>query len=91
MSRLANLPSPEDVAAKGRIRRGPTGACDVYGEGDLDDWRRVDGLRRKTSWAQAQREVDALLGVKPIDGDKFRYHWNRRCWHWTTDQRQADL
>ena len=92
MSRLTNLPSPAEVKAKGRIRRGPTGACDIYGDGDLDDWRRVETLRLETSWLQAQHEVDELLGIgDPIDGDKFRYHWRRKCWHWTEDQRRVEL
>lgn len=92
MSKLANLPSPEQVKARGqRERRGPAGACDIYGEGDLDDWARVERLRLETSWAQAQDEVDALLVEEPIDGDKFRYHWRRKCWHWTEQQRRVLL
>ena len=92
MSKLANLPTADEVTAKSRVRRGPTGACDIYGDGDLDDWRQVERLRLGTSWAEAQREVDTVLGIsRPIDGDKFRYHWRRRCWHWTEDERRTEL
>lgn len=89
MSKLATqLPTAEFVAT--RIRRGPSGACDIYGEGDLDDWRAVDNLRRATCWVDAQRAVDETLGITaPIHTDKFRYHWRRRCFHWTEEQRRA--
>jgi hypothetical protein len=92
MSKLATkLPSADEIAAT-RVRKGPTGACDIYGDGDLDDWRAVEKLRLETSWSDAQRAVDETLGLhRSIDSDKFRYHWRRRCWHWTTDQRSADL
>jgi hypothetical protein len=90
MSKLATkLPSAEAIGT--RIRRGPSGACDIYGDGDLDDWRAVERLRIDTCWADAQRAVDETLGIKPIDFDKFRYHWRRSCWHWTQEQRQAEL
>lgn len=90
MSKLANkLPTADAIAT--RVRRGPSGACDIYGDGDLDDWRAVEKLRIDTCWADAQRAVDETLGARPIDADKFRYHWRRRCWHWTQEQRQAEL
>lgn len=91
MTRLAtDLPTAEQLAV--RVRKGPTGACDIYGDGDLDDWRAVEALRIKTSWAAAQRAVDQTLEItRPIDGDKFRYHWRRRCWHWSEDQRRVEL
>lgn len=89
MSQLAKkLPAPETVAT--RIRRGPTGECDIYGDGDLEDWRAVQNLRRQTSWAIAQRAVDEALGLsKRIDNDKFRRHFRMKCWHWTQDQRDV--
>lgn len=88
MSQLAKkLPTPEAVAT--RIRRGPSGACDIYGPGDLDDWAAVQSLRRGTSWAVTHRAVDEALGINtPIDQDKFRYHFRMRCWHWTPEQRR---
>lgn len=90
MSKLATkLPTAEAIAT--RVRRGPSGACDIYGDGDLEDWRAVEKLRRDTCWADAQRAVDETLDVAAIDTDKFRYHWRRRCWHWTQEQRQAEL
>jgi hypothetical protein len=89
MSALAKkLPATVDE----RVRRGPSGVCDVYGDGDLDDWRAVERLRLNASWAAAHRTVDDTLGITaPIDVDKFRYHWRRRCWHWTQEQRNATL
>ncbi len=91
MSRLATqLPSAEAVAT--RVRRGPSGACDIYGDGDLDDWRAVERLRLGTCWTDAHRAVDETLEIrKQIDTDKFRYHWLRKCWHWTPEQRRAQL
>lgn len=91
MSRLAGkLPTASDIST--RVRRGPSGACDVYGEGDLDDWREVERLRLETSWVDAHRAVDDTLGITAhIDTDKFRYHWRRRCWHWTEAQRRVEL
>lgn len=91
MSKLAtSLPTADSIQSD-RVRRGPTGACDVYGDGDLEDWAAVERLRTETSWALAQREVDATLKVKSIDEDKFRYHWRRKCWHWSPDQRRVPL
>ena len=90
MSKLATaLPSADEISS--RVRRGPNGACDIYGDGDLDDWRAVENLRRQTSWTEAQKAVDSTLGLtRPIDVDKFRYHWRRKCWHWTVEQRQVE-
>lgn len=85
MSKLAESLAGIDLDV--RVRRGPTGACDVYGSGDLDDWREVERIRRATSWAIAQATVDETLGIESIDEDKFRYHWRGKCWHWTTEQR----
>lgn len=90
MSKLATQLPTADVVAT-RVRRGPSGACDIYGDGDLDDWRAVEKLRMATCWADAQRAVDETLEVDAIDADKFRYHWRRRCWHWSQEQRQAVL
>lgn len=91
MSKLANnLPTADEITAQ-RVRKGPTGACDTYGAGDLEDWAAVERLRLATNWATAQRSVDQTLDVKPLDEGKFRYHWRRKCWHWTEDQRQVQL
>ena len=91
MSRLAGkLPSPDEVRT--RIRKGPVGACDVYGDGDMDDWREVENLRRATCWNDAQREVDTVLGLEnPIATNAFRYHFSRKCGHWTEAQRRETL
>lgn len=91
MSKLAaQLPTADAVMT--RVRRGPSGACDIYGDGDLDDWRAVEKLRLATCWTDTHQAVDATLGIDtPIDTDKFRYHWRRRCWHWTQEQRGAAL
>ena len=91
MSKLASsLPTAETVAT--RVRKGPTGECDIYGPGDLDDWRAVERLRLATCWVDAHKAVDETLGTEaPISTDKFRYHWRRRCWHWTESQRRVGL
>jgi hypothetical protein len=91
MSRLATqLPTAEAIAT--RVRRGPSGACDIYGDGDLDDWRAVERLRLATCWVDAHKAVDETLDItEPIDTDKFRYHWRRRCWHWSEAQRRVEL
>lgn len=91
MSRLAaDLPTADQLVT--RTRRGPNGACDIYGDGEIDDWRAVERLRQQVTWAGAQRAVDETLKItNPIDFDKFRYHWRRRCWHWTEEQRRAEL
>lgn len=91
MSKLANkLPTADEVRTA-RVRKGPTGACDVYGDGDLTDWAAVERLRLATSWASAQRAVDETLNVKALDENKFRYHWRRKCWHWTEEQKAVAL
>jgi hypothetical protein len=89
MSALAKKLATVEIDS--RIRRGPSGACDIYGDGDMEDWAQVERLRLSSSWAEAQVTVDEALGVKPIDTDKFRYHWRRRCWHWNHEQRQIRL
>ena len=91
MSKLAAmLPTPDQIERE-RSRPGRSGACDVYGDGDIDDWRAVERIRLTAAWVTAQRTVDATLGIEPVDPDKFRYHWRRKCWHWTTEQRNAPL
>ena len=73
-----------------RTRRGPAPECEVYGEGTVRDFRAVDARRQQTSWAEAQRTIDALLGIeKPIKLDNFRYHWRGRCSHF--DAIRGDL
>ena len=92
MSALAQALSGVTPEAQ-RVRRGPIGECaKVYPEGDLEDWLEVERLRSlpNSSWREAQRIVDEQLGVeRPIDNDKFRYHWRRRCFCWPDDLRQA--
>jgi hypothetical protein len=86
MSALASsLPAPSDIAAT-RIRRGPTGACAVYGPGDKEDWIAVDALRREHSWQTARAIVHEQLNLGALpDQDKFRYHWRGRCACWSDD------
>ena len=65
-----------------RTRRGPAPECEVYGEGKVHEYRAVNDRRLRTSWAEAQRTLDLLLGIeKPIKLDNFRYHWRGRCSH----------
>lgn len=89
MSKLASTLPTADKVQRTVVRKGPNGACDVYGDGDLDDWQAVERLRKQTSWQDAQNAVDATLGVKGVKNDDFRYHWRGNCRHWTVDQKQA--
>ena len=74
------LPTAKVVAQP--TRRGPAPECEVYGEGTVRDYRAVAARRQRTSWAEAQRTIDALLGIEtPIKLDNFRYHWRGRCSH----------
>lgn len=88
MSKLAaKLPDAGELAD--RIRRGPTGECDIYGDGDIEDWTAVQMLRLRKSWAVAHREVDKAERTKtPIEPHAFRYHWGGKCWHWTPAQKR---
>lgn len=93
MSKLANkLPRPNEVVTA-KARKGPLGACDVYGPGDLEDWAAVTRLRRApNTWADAQVAVDTAAGIAtPINDDRFRYHWSKKCDHWTVEQKRAKL
>ena len=91
MSLLAGkLPSADEVRTQ--KSKGPKGACEAYKDCDIDDWREVEVLRRQTSWADAQRAVDKQLGIKDfIKVDHFRYHFSRKCGHWTEAQRRESL
>lgn len=86
---LADALSTVKVVAQ-PTRRGPVPDCDVYGDGTLKDYLAVDARRRRTSWAEAQRAIDGLLGVKPIKFDKFRYHWRGRCSHFDAIRDEID-
>lgn len=89
MSRFDSIDSV-DVDLK-PTRRGPKPTCDIYGEGTLDDWRRVENTRtmRGSSWTIAQRKVDALLGItEPIPNNFFQYHWKRKCSCWPAELRR---
>ena len=89
---MSLLKSLDDSAPIERDRRGPLAACDIYGDGYVEDARKVDALRRERTWKGAQRLIDAHLGIeRPINNDKFRYHWGLRCGHWTDDQKAAGL
>jgi hypothetical protein len=85
-TKLANV-APEAVTG---TRKGPEGACHGKYPADLDDWTEVHRLRAHPStWRDAQRIVDDALGITdPIANDKFRYHWNRKCWCWPAELRQ---
>lgn len=91
MSKLAAALSNADIAPAERIRKGPLGECGkVYPAGDMDDWHEVERIRHlpRSSWREAQRVVDVNLGITdPIDNDKFRYHWRRRCFCWPPELR----
>lgn len=78
---LADALATADVAQR-RTRPGPAPECGIYGEGTVRDYRAVDARRQRTSWAEAQRTIDELLGIEtPIKLDNFRYHWRGRCSH----------
>ena len=91
MSRLARSLAETDVKLAERVRKGPLGECGkVYPPGDLEDWAEVERIRHlpRSSWREAQRVVDENLGVTaPIDNDKFRYHWRRKCFCWPPELR----
>ena len=86
MSKLAAIPQPKPAE---RVRKGPSGACHGKYPADLEDWHEVERLRKAPSnWREAQRVVDNALGIdEPIDNDKFRYHWRRRCFCWPDELR----
>lgn len=84
---LASLPPSQE-----RIRRGPSNVCGPVYEADADDAAAIDEFRHRPgeSWRSAQKKFDELLGVeRPIPNDKFRYHWNQRCFCWPDDMRRA--
>lgn len=80
----------EVATTNDRPQHGPRNQCGpVYGPGDMDDWRAVDALRHRTSWAKVQEHVDRILGVTdPLPNDFFRYHWRRKCSCWPRDIRR---
>jgi hypothetical protein len=67
------------------VKKGPPPVCEIYGPGD-DELHTVIERRKaeyQESWADIQRLVDHLLGIKtPIKIDRFRYHFTRKCDHW---------
>ena len=90
MSQLAQSLADITAANAARTRKGPPGACQGRYPADLDDWAEVERIRLATSWVEAQRVVDAQLGLStPLHNDKFRYHWRRKCWCWTDELRNA--
>ena len=88
MSQLANKIS--DIPLPEPTRAGPRNACfPLYGTGDMDDWDKVEGLRARLQWRQLQTHIDQLLDIEePINLEKFRYHWRRRCNCWPVDLRR---
>lgn len=90
MSNLAQLIAETTPPPLTGIKRGPDNQCfPLYGEGDHEDWQAVDALREGRTWRQVQEHVDALKGVTaPLNLEKFKYHWRRRCACWPTDLRR---
>lgn len=98
MSKLAQKIAtvrPADLPPRQTWRRGPVNQCyRLYGAGDLEDWEAIEVLRqgsleaRPLQWREVQREVDKGLGItRPLQIDKFRYHWKRKCYCWPEDLR----
>ena len=88
MSKLAASLSGLNPTVTERVRKGPQGACHGQYPIDMDDWAEVERIRLETSWREAQRVVDAQLGLsEPLNNDKFRYHWRRRCQCWPVELR----
>lgn len=89
MSALAtSLPAVDEVIVA-RTRKGPIGACAVYGPGDKEDWLAVDAIRTKFDWKTARAEVHTKLELGGFpDRDKFRYHWRGRCRCWTPELKE---
>jgi len=89
MSNLASKLS--DAPAPSQVRRGPANQClPLYGPGDMDDWEAVTSLREQGhDWRSVQAIVDEAAGVeRPLHLDKFRYHWNRKCFCWASEDRR---
>lgn len=83
---IAELPPPSSLP-----RRGPANACfPLYGDGDLEDWEQIEALRANGyEWRQVQSQVDGLLKIeRPLDLERFKYHWRRRCFCWPVDLRR---
>lgn len=75
---------------------GKPASCDIYGLGDIDDWRAVQGIiaRRDKDggWHGAQAKVDEALKItEPLTYHQFVHHWSRKCGHWTAEQRAEQL
>lgn len=73
-----------------QTKRGPANRCAPIYRPDLEDAQAIDAFRHRPgeSWATAHAMYDELAGVTTrIPTDKFRYHWNRRCWCWPDDLR----
>jgi len=56
----------------------------------MDDWEAVTSLREQGhDWRSVQAIVDEAAGVeRPLHLDKFRYHWNRKCFCWASEDRR---
>lgn len=90
MGSLAERLPKYDTGTRGA--HGRSAGCDIYGPGDIDDWRAVLAIQGRADWAEAQREVDKALNIaEPISSGSFKHHWLRKCGHWTPEQRLAQL
>lgn len=90
MGALADALPHYDAGKRGA--HGKAAQCDIYGPGDIDDWRAVLAIQGRDGWDVAQAQVDKALGVtEPVSHDVFNYHWRRKCGHWTAEQRTEQL
>lgn len=93
MSKLASKIAATPLPSADRARRGPANACfPLYGHGDLEDWEALEALRvgpPQLEWRDVQAHIDRLADVQqPINLEKFKYHWRRRCFCWPVDLRR---
>lgn len=90
MSKYASMLAAATPSGE-RVRRGPANQCFGIYEPDLEDAEAINEFRQRAdqSWATAQVHFDGLAAVtRKIANDKFRYHWNRKCWCWPDDLRR---
>lgn len=90
MSKLAQKLAAAPPSGQ-RVRRGPANQCSGIYKPDLEDAEAIDEFRHRPdeSWKSAQARYDQLAGITDnLRNDKFRYHWNRRCFCWPDELRQ---
>lgn len=66
-------------------RKIPKAPCfPIYGYGDEEDYKAVEGLRSDgVQWVQVQETIDKLVGVDaPLPNNKFIRHWSKKCSCW---------